>query len=404
MDIPSPFRATIRRNLLTWYDRHKRDLPWRRRSRDPYAQMVAELMLQQTRVETVIGYYERFLAQFPTYIKLAKASEDTVLKQWEGLGYYRRAQNLRRAARQVVHQAAGFPTTAAALRRLHGVGEYTAGAIASIAFGERVAAVDGNVSRILARLFGVEEDVLSNNGKQTIWELATQLVPIKRPGDFNQAWMDLGSRVCTPRSPRCTDCPLRRSCLAFSSARTDELPVRIGSRVKRKRIKVLAGVFVDHGRMLVRQRPHGGIWSRLWEFPSVEVDGDHVAGLSSQKNKAAAVRVLRRVARSEGIDLVGKPLTAVSFKHELTHRSLHFTALTVDAKRQNNRRLVAAAKKTDVRDSKQAKKWVSPREFAELAVSTAHRRIFDAVMAERLIAPDPPTAACSRSIGRSAPA
>ncbi|RME41626.1 MAG: A/G-specific adenine glycosylase, partial [Planctomycetota bacterium] len=210
--LPSALRARIRRALLRWYDRHARDLPWRRRRHDPYAQWVAEIMLQQTRVETVIRYYERFLRRFPDVNRLAAARHDTLLKYWEGLGYYRRALHMHEAARRIVKEGNGLPASAEAWRRLPGIGEYTAAAVASIAFGEPVAAVDGNVARVLARLFGVTDAVAPSEGRRRIRGIADRLVSPSRPGDFNQAWMDLGSMVCTPRGPRCDVCPLASCC------------------------------------------------------------------------------------------------------------------------------------------------------------------------------------------------
>ncbi|MCH7849578.1 MAG: A/G-specific adenine glycosylase, partial [Planctomycetes bacterium] len=223
--IPTADRARIRRRLLAWYDRNRRDLPWRRRAADPYAQWVAEAMLQQTRVDTVLNYYERFLKRFPDVPALARASREVVLKHWEGLGYYRRVVHLHEAAKQLAADGAAIPNSSHELRRLPGVGPYLAAAIASIAFGERAAAVDGNVARVISRLMGVTDDVQSGPGRRTIQSLADQLIPPGRPGDFNQAWMDLGSAVCTSRSPDCDACPLSGECVALATGMTDELPV-----------------------------------------------------------------------------------------------------------------------------------------------------------------------------------
>ncbi|MEK7731696.1 MAG: A/G-specific adenine glycosylase, partial [Planctomycetota bacterium] len=269
---PPPAQTAIRRKLLRWYDLHKRDLPWRRRADDPYAQWVAEIMLQQTRVETVRAQYERFLRRFPTIGRLARADHEDVLKHWEGLGYYRRILHLHRAARMVCENGGVIPDNAEALRALPGVGEYTAAAIASIAFNRPEAAVDGNVARVLSRLFGVTQDVRSPVGKSRIRDLARSLLSQQRPGDFNQAWMDLGSLVCTPKAPRCDACPLRAHCLAAENGDPEFYPVREAARNRiPKTVSLVVAIFVREGKMLVRRRERGGLWSGLWEFPTLEL-------------------------------------------------------------------------------------------------------------------------------------
>src|SRR5579859_1044270 len=216
-------RQAFHRNLLRWYRRHHRKLPWRA-TPDPYRIWVSEIMLQQTRVETVRPYYARWLRAFPTVQALARAEEDRVLKLWEGLGYYSRARNLHRAAKLVVGRARppgapkpgtkrtarpAVPTTAAKLLELPGIGRYTAGAIASIAFNERVPLVDGNVARVFARIFAIRANIKSPRTLQSLWDLAGNLLPDTNPGDFNQALMELGALVCTPTNPRCDTCPMR---------------------------------------------------------------------------------------------------------------------------------------------------------------------------------------------------
>ena len=204
--------------LLDWYDRNARSMPWRG-ERDPYRIWVSEIMLQQTRVETVTGYYDRFLRTFPTLRSLAEAAEEDVLKQWEGLGYYSRARNLRSGAEQVLREYGGrIPSDPAELRRIRGIGAYTAAAVASIAFGVRAAAVDGNVVRVISRLYGVEEDVTEREVRRRVERLADGLTPPERPGDHNQAMMDLGATVCVPGTPDCGTCPLRGLCEAEAAA------------------------------------------------------------------------------------------------------------------------------------------------------------------------------------------
>lgn len=214
--------------LLHWFDETKRDLPWRaNHPRDPYHVWVSEIMLQQTRTETVKDYYVRWMAAFPTVSALAQASEEEVLKLWQGLGYYSRARNLHKAAREIVLQYHGiFPDTLEAVRALPGIGDYTAGAILSMAFGHAVPAVDGNLLRVMARLFGISDDILSLKGKRIIGRIAQTVIPQDRPGDFNEALMDLGATICIPHVPRCGSCPLKDFCTAFLENRTSELPVR----------------------------------------------------------------------------------------------------------------------------------------------------------------------------------
>lgn len=218
-------RETISALLLAWYDQNARTLPWRG-IHDPYRTWVSETMLQQTRVETVRGYYERFLSRFPDVAALAAADEADVLKLWEGLGYYSRARNLHQAARQVMRDFGGeMPREVAQLRQLKGIGAYTAGAIASIAFDARVPAVDGNVIRVASRVMGIRENVGIPSVRRELEEKVDSLVPAARPGDFNQALMDLGAAVCVPGTPNCDICPLRAHCDAYDAGDAEDLPV-----------------------------------------------------------------------------------------------------------------------------------------------------------------------------------
>jgi A/G-specific adenine glycosylase len=254
-------------NLLTWYGRVRRDLPWRR-TRDPYHIWVAEVMLQQTQVVTVMPYYERFLARFPTVEALAAASLDGVLKLWEGLGYYARARHLHAAARKVVAEFDGrVPDAMDDLLSLPGVGRYTAGAILSMAYGQDVPALDGNVRRVLSRLFAVEEDVTRGAGQRRLWALAEGLLLPGQAGDLNQALMDLGATVCTPQSPMCDSCPLAEDCQAHELGREEQFPIR-RQRRSLPHYEVAAGVVWNgEGCFLIAQRPLDGMLGGLWEFP-----------------------------------------------------------------------------------------------------------------------------------------
>ena len=295
-------------DLLAWYDRAAADLPWRR-SGDPYRIWLSEIMLQQTQVETVIPYYERFLAAFPTVEALAAAPLAAVLKLWEGLGYYSRARRLHRAARIIVGDLGGrFPTTADALRQLPGVGPYTAGAVASIAFGQRAPVLDGNVIRVFARLTDLDADVGQPQVRADLWALAARWLPAERPGDYNQALMELGRTVCRPRAPLCAACPLRAHCRAYAAGTQASRPVK-ARRAPIPHYDVAAGLIWDEsGRLLIAQRPLDGLLGGLWEFPG----GKREPGETLED-------CLRRELREElAIEVeVGELFTVV--RHAFTH-------------------------------------------------------------------------------------
>jgi A/G-specific adenine glycosylase len=260
----------MRARLLRWYRRHRRPLPWRRVS-DAYTVWVAETMLQQTRSETVRAYYHRFLRRFPTLASLARAPESAVLAQWSGLGYYARARNLRRAAQQVLALHGGrLPADAAQLRELPGIGRYTAGAVASIAFGVRAAALDGNVARVLCRHFEIPGSPSSPAVARRLWEVADALVQRRSPGEWNQALMELGATVCRAKAPRCSRCPLRSTCAAHRSGRVDLFPAP-GRRPVVRRARRACVVLERGTRTLVARREEGKLLHGLWEFPSREV-------------------------------------------------------------------------------------------------------------------------------------
>jgi A/G-specific adenine glycosylase len=294
--------------LLSWYTDHRRDLPWRR-TRDPYHIWVAEVMLQQTQVATVIPYYERFVACFPTVEALAAASLDQVLKLWEGLGYYARARNLHAAAGQVVAEFDGrVPNVMEDLLALAGVGRYTAGAILSIAYGQDMPALDGNVRRVLSRVFAVEDDVTRGAGRRQLWSLAEELLPPGQAGDLNQALMDLGATVCTPRGPRCGQCPLTEACQAHRLGEEERFPVRRPRRAL-PHYEVAAGVIWNgQGQFLIAQRPLDGMLGGLWEFPG-----------GKRKSGETLEDCLRRELVEElGVEVtVGERLTVV--QHAYTH-------------------------------------------------------------------------------------
>ena len=264
-----PDPSEVRSRLVNWYERCRRDLPWRA-TRDPYAVLVSEVMLQQTRVETALPYYLRFLQRFPSASHLAAATEAEVLAVWQGLGYYRRARHLWQAARVMVERYGGrVPADPEALRALPGVGEYTAGAVLSIAFGLPVPAVDGNAERVLARIFGVDEPVDRAPGRRRVRRLAEALVDGPRPGDVNQAIMELGATVCTPRQPACPRCPVAGLCQARASGDPGRWPVRSRRARVEEQAFVLAWCLAGDRLALVR-RPPQGLLAGLWALPYAE--------------------------------------------------------------------------------------------------------------------------------------
>jgi A/G-specific adenine glycosylase len=300
--------AVMGRRLLDWYARYHRDLPWRRTS-DPYAIWVAEVMLQQTRVETVSDYYERFLERFPSLGSLAAAPLDKVLKAWEGLGYYARARNLHRAAQQVARDLSGqMPNTPEGLLHLPGIGRYTAAAIASIAFGHDAVALDGNLYRVLCRLFAIDDDPGRPNTQRTLEKLAMAMLPPGQAGDFNQALMDLGATICAPTNPRCLLCPLMNHCQAKQEGIQNLLPIR-ATRTHRPRRDVTAGVIWDgNGHFLITQRPLDGMLGGLWEFP----------GGKRRPGEDLASCLLREIEEELAIEIQVNDLLCV-VEHTFTH-------------------------------------------------------------------------------------
>lgn len=311
----SPDRTRIRRKLVRWYDEHRRELPWRR-TQDPYAIWISEIMLQQTRVETVIPYYLRFLEKFPTVESLARAESGDVVKVWENLGYYARARNLQKAAQQIMDRFGGrIPADREEILRLPGIGRYTAGAILSIAFGRPVAAVDGNVRRVIGRLRAIEDPIDDDEVRTRIEALVQTLVPKRDPGRFNQALMELGAVCCTPKTPLCPSCPLQTDCRAWEQGFTDRLPVRRKRKVIPHRQVVAAILRNEKKRILIVQRPGHGLLGSLWKFPGGILD----SGESPEKG-------LKRIVREElGIGIgVGSSIAAV--KHAYTHFRITLTA------------------------------------------------------------------------------
>jgi A/G-specific adenine glycosylase len=303
----------IRASLLPWYRREARDLPWRR-TRDPYAIWLSEILLQQTRVEQGLPFYERFLRAFPTVADLAAADEERVLKAWEGLGYYARARNLHNAAKTVVNERGGLlPKTLEDWMSLPGVGRYTAGAVSSIAHGVRAPVLDGNVKRVLSRLLDVEESIDDPAVTEELWDRATELVPKAAPGDFNQGMMELGARICVPRNPRCAECPVQRYCEAYARGTQEQRPLR----KPRKPIpfhETVGVVIRRNGSFLLAKRPAKGLLSGLWEFPGGRVE-------PGESHAAALVRIAREQL---GVEVKVCGLLAAT-DHAYSHMKVHLT-------------------------------------------------------------------------------
>ncbi len=283
--------SDIHSTLLTWFDRNKRDLPWRK-TRDPYAIWLSEVMLQQTQAGRVIGYWQRFLTRFPTVESLAEASTADVLSLWRGLGYYSRARNLHKAAQEIVARFGGaLPKTVDELKSLPGFGRYTAGAVGSIAFGLSTPLIDGNVARVFSRLFEIDAPPGDKTREASLWEIATALVEAgNRPGDFNQSLMELGATVCTPSKPMCLICPVQRHCLALQKGRVSQLPPP-KKATKRKKLELAVAVIQRKELVLMARRTESGLFGGLWEMPSVEIGagGNGYRALRSLLGKRATI-------------------------------------------------------------------------------------------------------------------
>ncbi|MBS4209126.1 A/G-specific adenine glycosylase [Bacillus sp. FJAT-50079] len=262
-------------DLVSWFTREQRDLPWRKDS-DPYKVWVSEIMLQQTRVDTVIPYYERFLKKFPTLADFAAADDESVLKIWEGLGYYSRVRNLHSAVKEVVEEYGGrVPNTPEEISKLKGVGPYTAGAVLSIAYGLPEPAVDGNVMRVLSRILLMKDDIAKASTRKLFEHAVRVLIFRENPSYFNQALMELGALICTPTSPSCLLCPVQEHCAAFAEGMQNELPVKTKKTKTRHENRLAAVLKNDKGQYLIQKRPDKGLLANLWEFPHYEETGEY---------------------------------------------------------------------------------------------------------------------------------
>lgn len=347
--------------ILDWYARHGRKLPWRgapdrstgRSRQRPYAVWVSEIMLQQTRVETVIPYFEHWMRRFPSIADLAAASEQEVLSLWEGLGYYSRARNLHKAAKVVVEEYDGkLPLDPAALRKLPGIGRYTAGAVASMAFGLDAATLDGNLRRVFARVFDVAEPADSPAGEKILWALAEKHLPRGRAGDYNQALMDLGATLCLPKNPRCLLCPVSELCQARALGIQDQRPV-LKPKAELPHYTVTAAVLRRDGKVLLARRPSKGLLGGMWEFPGGKVEQD----------ESLEACLTREILEELGAEIhVGEPFG--TYRHAYTHFRITLHAFLCELADGEPRPIQAAALA-----------WVAPVDMRTYPMGKVDRQI-----------------------------
>ena len=356
-DIPEPIAPA----LLAWYDTHgRKTLPWKQ-DRDAYRIWVSEIMLQQTQVTTVIPYYERFMARFPTVADLAAAEQDDVLALWTGLGYYARARNLHTAARAVVAEFGGaFPRNVEEIESLKGIGRSTAGAIASMAFDVRAPILDGNVKRVLARYCTIDRWTGEREVEKRMWALADALTPNERVADYTQAIMDLGATLCVRARPECGRCPLAANCAAYAAGRQHELPVPRPKKAKPERSTRMLIAQAPDGFVLLEKRPDTGIWGGLWSFPQIDDDGIEAQTWLGE----------RFALDPEGIR-EGERWPVVT--HVFTHFALHMQPL----------RLHLAVRPDNVRED--GVDWFDPADVTDLGLAAPVKRLLEALAADDLL-------------------
>jgi A/G-specific adenine glycosylase len=352
----------FQKKLLSWYENEFRDLPWRRTS-EPYAVWLSEIMLQQTQVKKVTPYYERFIEALPTIASLASADLDDVLKLWEGLGYYARARNLQKGAKMIVEKFGGhFPTHIEDIRNIPGIGPYTAAAIASIAFGEDLAVVDGNVNRVLGRLFALPLSPKTGEGHKVVVEKAEMLLAHGQAGDYNQAVMELGAMICAPRSPKCEMCPVSEYCTAFAENTQQNYPVRLPSK-KRPHRHIAVGVVWKDDHILIDRRKKDDMLGGLWEFPGGKVE----AGETYEQT------VVREV--NEELDIEVKVLQPIG---TIEHQYSHFT-ITMHA--FHCAHVSGDPKAIECDDWR----WINPSQLKDFAFPRANGKIIELLMNEKAL-------------------
>jgi A/G-specific adenine glycosylase len=356
------WRRRLTRRLLDWFDRHARPLPWRA-SRDPYHIWLSEVMLQQTQVATVIGYYQRFLKALPTIADLAAADEQQVLKLWEGLGYYRRARQLHAAARHICQQHGGeFPSEREAVRQLPGVGRYTAGAVLSIAFDAREPILEANTIRVLSRLLAYRADPRSTLGQQHLWQAAAAWLPRRRAGAFNQALMELGSEICTPRDPQCHACPVARLCPTKAAGLQTAIPPPQRKPQIQPVHQAALVVRQQDGRILLVRRGHGERWAGLWDFPRFELN----------VGTASPVEYLEQQADELVGGRVSLDRRILTLRHGVTRFRITLDCYTA---RLRTRAKVAALATQQPKERRPITKWFKLTELEMLPMNVTGRKI-----------------------------
>lgn len=333
--------ASIQHSILYWFDENKRDLPWRE-SKNPYSVWISEIILQQTRVEQGKPYYDRFMNRFPSVFDLANADEEDVLLAWKGLGYYTRARNIHKCAKAIVSEYGGnFPQERKALLNLPGIGEYTAAAIASICWDQPYIALDGNIIRIVSRIYNIDRPFTQSLGKAVFKTMGQELVSKERPGDFNQALMDLGASICLPKSPRCDQCPILGFCEAKKINKHQERPVKLA---KRKPINRFLLFFVHHNnkKLSLIKQENSGIWQNLYLFPYVEFPSEH-----------------QLLEAKEGFDRI------VSGTHLLSHQRIHYVAIKGERLKKQE-------------DMQQERVWLPVKDIENLPIPRLMAHIFEA--------------------------
>lgn len=349
--------SPLQEALLAWFHAHQRDLPWRR-TYAPYHIWLSEIMLQQTQMARVVDYFTRWLVRFPDIATLAAAHEEDVLKFWEGLGYYSRARNLHRAAQLLMRDHGGLlPPDHATLLALPGIGRYTAGAIMSLAFNQKYPVVDANVERLFARLDDIDSPIKESGNQRFLWQRVNALIPDGQARHFNQALMELGALICTPRNPLCTACPVARHCKALRGNTVERRPV---PREKRSqvRIEMVTGILLHEGRIFIQKRPPAGVWANLWEFPGGQLE-------PGETPTAALIREYREETEWEIHSL--KKLRIVHHSYTRYRVTLHGYCC-----------LLAPGSGPPVLHAAQEYRWVTPTELDNFAFPTGHRQLIDA--------------------------
>jgi A/G-specific adenine glycosylase len=349
-DLKQLDKEQFAKDLINWYERIKRDLPWRE-NQDPYRIWISEIMLQQTQVNTVIPYYLRFMEQFPTILDLALAEEETVLKAWEGLGYYSRARNIHATAKTIVNHYQGkFPTDYDTILSLKGIGSYTAGAISSIAYGLPKPAVDGNVMRVMSRVLEIWEDIAKAKTKTIFETIVSEIIPESDPSSFNQGLMELGALICTPKGQKCLECPVMPHCKAYHKGCDDQLPVKI-NKTKQKTIPYITGILQNEENAYLMRQRNEDLLANMWEF--IQVEGTQFKDFEEYLLYHFDLKLLDAYKLGE-------------WKHVFSHRI--WLMVVYQVKVIQNDQLPESFK------------WMTKDEMLQVPIATAHRKIIDCIL------------------------